>query len=157
MCRTAMQVAQRDAEKKLVLEVLERYPSIDALKLAAEAAKIPSLKNDAAATSLAIAQKIGGSVDVQELLAQIGHDPVKVEIQKAEYGAGNRFKDVTSILQRHTRDLALIILPSSSYNSSFGGDPVPGVVKQLKVQYRIDGKPGEATFSENATILLPTP
>jgi hypothetical protein len=27
----------------------------------------------------------------------------------------------------------------------------------LKVQYRINGKPGEASFAENAVIMLPMP
>lgn len=156
MCRTALQAAKRDAERKLVLEVLERYPSIDALKLAVETAKVPSLKNDAAATSLAIAQKIGGSADVQKLLAQVGQDPVKVEIIKAEYGAGDKRVDVTAILRKHVRDFPLIVLPSS-YNSAFGGDPASGVVKQLKIQYQINGKAGEASFPEDATIMLPMP
>jgi len=157
MCRTALETADRDEEKKLVLEVLERYPSIDTLRLAVEAAKVPSLKNDAARVSLVIAEKIGGSVDVQKLLAQFGHEPVKVEIIKAEYGAGTKFKDVTESLRQHVRDLPLIILPSSSYNASLGGDPAPGIVKQLKVRYRINGKSGEASFTENATITLPIP
>jgi len=158
MCRAAMETAERDAEKKLVLEVMERYPSIDMLKLAVAMAKDPALKSDAAGISLVIAQKIGGgSIDVQKLLAQVGHEPVKVEIIKAEYGAGTTFRDVTEILRRSVRDLPLIVLPSPSYNTSFGGDPVPGTVKQLKVQYRLNGKPGEATFPENATIMLPVP
>jgi hypothetical protein len=72
MCREALETAKHDDEKKLVLEVLQRYPSIDMLRLAVEAAKVPSLKNDAAATSLVIAQQVGGSVDVQKLLTQIG-------------------------------------------------------------------------------------
>lgn len=158
MCRTAMDTATRDAEKKLVLDVLERYPGIDALRLAAEAGKVPSLKNDAARVSLVIAQKIGGnSADVRKLLAQLGNTPVKLEILKAEYGEGTRQKDVTGVLKRHVRGLPLILLPDSSYNKSFGGDPASGVVKQLKVRYRINGKEGEATFPEDATIMLPTP
>ena len=157
MCRTALQTAGRDAEKKLVLEVLERHPSVDTLRVAVDAAKVPSLKNDAARVSMVIAQKIGGSVDVQKLLAQFGHEPVKVEIIKAQYGTGTKFKDVTEALRRHVRDFPLIVLPSSSYNASFGGDPAPGIVKQLKVQYRINGKAGEASFAENATIVLPVP
>jgi hypothetical protein len=48
-------------------------------------------------------------------------------------------------------------LPSASFNASFGGDPVPGVAKQLKVKYRFNDKEGEATFSEDAVILLPMP
>ena len=157
MCRAALATAARDAEKKLVLEVMGRYPSVDMLRLAVEAAKNPSLKKEASAASLAIAQKIGGSADVQKLLAQVGQEPVKIEILKAEYGAGSTLKDVTGILRSHTRDLPLIVLPAASYNGALGGDPAPGVVKQLKIQYRINGKTAEATFAENATILLPTP
>jgi hypothetical protein len=158
MCRTALEIAKRDAERKLVLEVIGRYPSIEMLRLAVEAAKVPSLKSDAAAASLAIAQKLGGgSADVQKLLAQVGHDPVKVEIIKAEYGEGAKLKDVTEILRRHVRGLPLIVLPSPNYNSAFGGDPAPNVVKQLKIRYRINGKAAEASFPENAAIMLPMP
>jgi hypothetical protein len=158
MCRLAMQAAERDAEKKLLLEVLERYPSVDMLRIAVEAAKVPSLKNDAAGVSLAIVQKLGaGSAEVQKLLDEVGHNPVKVEIIKAEYGEGKKFKDVTEALRRHVRDFPVIVLPTSHYNSSLGGDPLPGVAKELKIQYRINGKPGEASFPENATIMLPAP
>ncbi len=48
-------------------------------------------------------------------------------------------------------------MPAGGYNSAFGGDPVPNVVKTLKVRYRIDGREGEASFGENATIMLPVP
>jgi hypothetical protein len=158
MCRTVLQTAKRDAEKKLILEVLERYPSVEMLRLAIEVGKIPALKNDAAAVSLLIAEKIGGnSADVQKLLVQVGHEPMKIEIIRAEYGAGTKFVDVTRTLTPRVRDFPLIVLPSSSYNASFGGDPAPGVVKRLKVQYRINGNAGEATFQENATIMLPVP
>ncbi len=157
MCRAAMRAAGRDDERMLVLEVLERYPSVDGMRLAVEMAKTPSLADAAKASALVIAQKIGGSGDVAELLRQAGQDPVKVEILKAEYGAGKKFKDVTEAVRKRAGSLPLIMLPSSSYNSSFGGDPVPGVVKVLKIEYRIDGKPGEATFKENATIMLPMP
>jgi len=105
MCRAALRAAKRDAEKQLVLEVLERYPSVETLKLAVELAKTPSLKKEASATSLAIAQKIGGNaVDVQKLLVQVGQGPVKVEILKAEYGAGTKFVDVTETIRKHVRD-----------------------------------------------------
>jgi hypothetical protein len=82
---------------------------------------------------------------------------MKVEIIKAEYGAGAKQKDVTEALQRQVRDVPLITLPSPSYSASFGGDPVPGTVKQLKVQYRINGKAGEASFPEDAIVMLPMP
>jgi HEAT repeat protein len=157
MCRTALQIAKRDAEKKLILEVLQRYPNIDTLKLAIEMAETPALKNDASAAAMVIAQKVGGSADVRDLLTQVGQDPVKVDIVKAQYGTDAKMVDVTETLRKHVRDFPLIVLPSSSYNSSFGGDPVPGVVKQLKIEYRMDGKPGEASFAENETIVLPVP
>ena len=82
---------------------------------------------------------------------------MRVEIVTAEYGAGTTFVDVTETLKEHVHDFPLIVLPSPSYNASFGGDPAPGIVKQLKIQYRMNGSLGVASFPENATILLPTP
>ena len=60
------------------------------------------------------------------------------------------------MLRKHAADLPLIALPSATYNAIFG-DPFPGSVKQLKIQYRINGKVADATFPENALILLPVP
>ena len=114
------------------------------------------MKEDATRVALAVAQKVTGNAsDIQQLLAQIGQGPVKLEIIKAEYGAGTKQRDVTEIIRKQARDLPLIVLPSANYNAAFGGDPVPDTVKQLKIQYRINGKAGEATFAENAVILLP--
>jgi hypothetical protein len=158
MCRTALETAERYAEKKLVLEVIGRYPSADMLALALETAKIPELKNEAVAVALLIAQKTGGkSVALQKMLTEMGHGLVKIEIVKAEYGAGSNVKDVTTILRKHVHDFPVIVLPSPSYNATFGGDPAPGSVKQLRVQYRMAGKPGDVTFTENASIQLPKP
>ncbi len=158
MCQAAMATAQRDAEKKLVLEVMARYPSIDMLRLAVETAKVPSLKDNAVQSALAIAQKIGPKSDeAKKLLAEIGQKTVNVEIIKAEYGAGNKFKDVTNVLRQHVGFVPIITLPKSSYNANFGGDPVPNTPKQLKIQYKIDGKAGEVTLGENAPIVLPMP
>ena len=158
MCRAALDAATRNEEKALVLEVMERYPSIDMLKLAIDAGKTPAMKNDAARVAMAIAQKLGGqSIDVQTLLNQIGQSPVKLEIVKARYGANDKFKDVTDVIRKAAGGLPLIVLPSPQYNTAFGGDPIGGVVKTLIIEYRMDGKPGEATFAENATIMLPVP
>jgi hypothetical protein len=49
------------------------------------------------------------------------------------------------------------MLRTQSYNTSFDGDPAPGIVKQLTIRYRMNGKPGEASFPENALIILPMP
>ena len=76
---------------------------------------------------------------------------------KAEYGAGSTQLDVTAVLRKQAGDLPLITLASTSYNTSFGRDPIPGSVKRLRIQYRINGKAGEVSFAENALIILPLP
>jgi hypothetical protein len=158
MCQKALEASNRVPEQQAILAVLERYPSPETLKVAIAARQVPALKADGARAALAIIQKLGDKAgDVPKLLAEIGLEPVKVEIIKAEYGAGDTQKDVTEALQRQVRDAPLITLPSPSYSASFGGDPVPGTVKQLKVQYRINGKPGEASFKEDAIVMLPMP
>jgi hypothetical protein len=107
---------------------------------------------------LVIAQKTGGNgIDAKSLLSKLGLDKVKVQIVKAEYGSGSTLKDVTEMLQKLVSDSPLIALSSQNYNASFGGDPAPGTVKQLKVQYRINGKASEASFAENSLIILPMP
>jgi hypothetical protein len=72
MCRNAMAASRQPAEQKLVLEVLKRYPSIEMLRLAAQAAQTPELKEDAAAAAAAIAQKLPKTSEVRELLSRAG-------------------------------------------------------------------------------------
>ncbi|MCH7687868.1 MAG: HEAT repeat domain-containing protein, partial [Planctomycetes bacterium] len=158
MCQNAFDASRRPAEQKLVLNVLKLHPSTGTLKLAIKAMQVPKLKEEATQATLVIAQKLGRKgVGVNKLLSSAGFGKVKLEIVKAEYGAGSTQKDVTAVLRKHAGDLPLIILASASYNASFGGDPLPGRVKQLKIQYRINGKAAEATFAENALIILPMP
>ncbi len=158
MCRNAIDATGRVAEHKLALDVLKLHPSPAGLQLAIAMSKTPELKSDAGAVVLVIAQKIGGgTVDVNELIAAVGLDTINLEIIKAEYGAGAAMKDVTEVVKKQASNVPLIALNAGDYNSSFGGDPAPGVVKQLKIQYRINNKSGEATFAENAMILLPLP
>jgi len=158
MCKAVLDGSNRVAEQQLVMTVLQSYPSTDTLEVAMKARDIPAVKDDATRATLVIIQKLGNKGgNVKALLAKSGLDPVKVEIIKAEYGAGAKQTDVTKLLQKQVGDLPLIPLPSSSYSASFGGDPVPGTAKQLKVQYRINGKPGEASFAEDAIVMLPMP
>jgi HEAT repeat protein len=158
MCQKALEASGRADERKLVLAVLKRYPSVDTLKVAVKATEVPALREDASVVVMAIAEKLGDkSTEARDLLAKIGLDLMKVEIIKAEYGAGTTQKDVTESLRKHVRNLPLITLPFTSYNDSFGGDPMPGIKKALKVQYRINGRTGEASFLENAVITLPPP
>ena len=158
MCRKALEAAAHPAEKKLVLDVLKSKPHPETLNVAMAALQVPELREEATVVVLSIIQKLGTKgANVKELLTKAGIDPVKVEIVKAEYGSGNNMKDVTELLQKQVGDLPLISLASPSYNASFGGDPAPGVSKQLKIQYRINGKPGEIALAEDAVILLPLP
>lgn len=158
MCRNAVNATTRTAEHQLVLDVLKLHPSSEGLQLAVELADKSTLKSAASATAMVIAQKLAGKgVDVGKLMAGVGLENVNLEIVDAKYGAGSRQKDVTAVLKKQAGKLPLITLASASYNASFGGDPAPGVVKQLKIEYRINGKSGKATFAENALIILPMP
>jgi len=58
MCRKAMQAAQRDQERRLVLEALGRIPALDALQMATSYLEKPSLKEAAAGAVVAIAEKL---------------------------------------------------------------------------------------------------
>jgi HEAT repeat protein len=57
-CEKALDVAKRIDEQKLVLQVLERYPSADTLKVAVKAQQIPDLKEEAANIASAISRKL---------------------------------------------------------------------------------------------------
>ena len=158
MCQKALDASKQPAEQKLVLDVIKLHPGIETLKFAIKIIKVEGLKEEATQATLVVAQKLGSKgVDVKELLSKAELDKVKLEIIKAEYGAGATQKDVTAVLQKQAGDLPLITLASASYNTSFGGDPAPNNAKQLKVQYRINGKAGEASFAEDALIVLPMP
>lgn len=159
MCQKAIEASRNPAEQKLMLDVLKRYPSLGTLRLALQMNHdIPELKDEATQAAVAIAQKLGDKgPEVAELLSKGGLSKVNLEIAKAEYGSGDTRKDVTEVLRKAAAGFQLIALPQTTYNESFGGDPAPNVVKQLKVQYRINGKEGQATFAENALIVLPMP
>lgn len=158
MCATAISLAGRNEERLLALAILERYPSVPTLRVALDAAENEALKEEAQRVALAMVQKLDTKdSDVVALLGKLKLQPVQLEIVKAEYGAAGQLKDVTEVLRKHARNLRLVGLPNANYNACFGGDPAPNVVKQLKVSYRINGKDNEATFAENAVVLLPMP
>ena len=58
MCRKAWDAAERDAERELVFEVIQRYPSTGMLDLAIEASKEGPLKDKAAAIAAEIKRKL---------------------------------------------------------------------------------------------------
>ena len=158
MCQQAIDTAIRLDEQKLALQVLALRPSTAGLNVAVKAQERADLKPFATETTLAIAQKIGGNgIDVKQLIESAGLRQVNLEIVKAQYGSGSTQKDVTKVIQTRAGDVALITLEAPGYNQGLGGDPAPGVVKQLTIEYRMNGKPGKAVFAENALILLPMP
>lgn len=158
MCSQAFELARRADEQRLVLDVLKLHPSLEGLGVAVKAKQVPAVRSEASQATMVIAQKLGDKgINVTELLSGQGLDPVKLEIVHAEYGADGSFKDVTKEIKQQAGNLPLIMLSSANYNSSFGGDPVPGSPKQLRIEYVINGKTGKATFKENAMILLPMP
>ena len=159
MCQDAIDAAIRVEEKRLALDVLKLRPNGPGLEVVIQAAGDAALRDHAVATAIQI---VGGlrendQVDLKNVLERIGLKSIELDIVKAQYGAGDRFVDVTGILRQHAGDVPLIDLPSGKYNESFGGDPVPGVPKQLQIQYRINGKPAEVTLDENSLILLSIP
>jgi HEAT repeat protein len=163
MCQAAFDAATQAAERKLVLDVLKRYRNLGSLQLAAKITReAPNMNKEATQATLAIARELGdekhsGTADeVRDIVAHAKLGKVKLEIVKAEFGAAGKQNDVTKPLQQLVGDVQFVKLPAPNYVAAFGGDPAPGIVKQLKIQYRIDGKSGEATFVENALIILPT-
>jgi hypothetical protein len=71
------------------------------------------------------------------------------QIVRAEYGAGNRWVDVTHQLQ----EIAASNPTFRMGNSTFGVDPAPGVVKSLRILAR-DGRGRQRTFQyrEGSTV-----
>ncbi len=73
MSRKAWEAAERDIERRMVLQVLERYPSIDMLEIAVEAAKIPGVRDEAIQTAQFVSGKLGkNSKPVRDLMSQLG-------------------------------------------------------------------------------------
>jgi HEAT repeat protein len=166
MCQTAMAVAVQPAEQKLVLDILKlkKYESPATLQLAVKFMKdFPKMNHEACQTALFIGRELGDEKhsstadEAREILSHAKLEKVKLEIVSAEYGATGKQKDVTKTLQKLASDVQLVSLPSPSYVAAFGGDPAPGTTKQLHVNYRINGKADDATFGENAIIILPMP
>jgi len=164
MCQKAMAAATQPAEQKLVVDILKRYRNLENLKMAASIAReMPQLNAEASQAALTIARELGDEKhsstadEARDILSHAKLQKVKLEIVKGEYGAGANQKDVTKPLQKQASDVQLILLPSPNYSTAFEGDPAPKVAKKLKIEYRIDDKPGEASFAENALIVLPLP
>lgn len=158
MCRKAWAAARQPAEQKMVLDVLRRYPSPAGLDMAVTAHGTETVRAEARQAAASIAQKLGElPAEAWAKLSGLGLKRSKVEIEKAEYGAEGRKKDVTDVLRKHTGSTVVIVLPDPSYNKVFAGDPAPGAPKQLVIRYLIDGRPGEVVVNEDQAIELVEP
>ena len=71
ICRNALPLVDREAEMKLILEVVERYPSVDGVALAVEAASNQAYRDIASKAAHAAADKMGKPSEVTELLKKL--------------------------------------------------------------------------------------
>lgn len=100
-----------------------------------------------------------GSPQKQVVESQVHIDSLPVlpidglEIQKAEYGyfLPDGIRDVTSFVRTQLENNNLMV---SVNNESYGGDPAPGVVKELRIKYRSGGKVRRMVIAENASATL---
>lgn len=75
-----------------------------------------------------------------------------LNILKAEYGAGSQWIDVTDRLTRALHPGSTLMVT----NGLAGSDPLPHVVKWLRVIFEIDGKRFVNEYLEGTAIVLPT-
>lgn len=80
------------------------------------------------------------------------NDSGTLEILHATYGAEGRRADVTSIVRAAANGNQLLFAVS---NGALGGDPAPGLHKNLRVIYRLNGTRYEAVAAEGTTLALP--
>jgi hypothetical protein len=74
-----------------------------------------------------------------------------LRITQAQYGSGNRMRDVTGLLNSQIQNGHIGMRVS---NDTLGGDPAPGSTKTLLVSYVSGGRPGQITLNENDYLTL---
>ncbi|WP_031499643.1 hypothetical protein [Bryobacter aggregatus] len=73
-------------------------------------------------------------------------------ITRAEYGAGNRWADVTNLVSRSMQGGGVRM---NVTNETMGGDPAPANLKSLRVEYRYEGQQRNLTVPEGGQLVLP--
>ncbi|MEM6469891.1 MAG: HEAT repeat domain-containing protein [Planctomycetota bacterium] len=154
MAKDALAVADRDAERMLILDVVKRYPHSSMLDVAVQVSKTPSMRPEAIKVATELVRVLGGSTATLRQYAKIWSSPPAIEILEASYGADGAVKDVTSTLKSMEQIGPAIVIPES-FNATFG-DPVPGVKKQLKIRYKVEGSESESTFAEGQPVIFET-
>ncbi|MFI5058813.1 MAG: hypothetical protein ACHQLQ_11555 [Candidatus Acidiferrales bacterium] len=81
-----------------------------------------------------------------------GYSDDRFEVLEATYGAGDRRRDVTSLVRSQVRGNALQILVS---NGAMGGDPAENQKKRLRVIYLWQGLRYQLTAGEGETLAIP--
>lgn len=74
-----------------------------------------------------------------------------LQIESARYGVGNRWTDVTALLNNSIQNDALRMQVT---NATMGGDPAPANEKVLEVRYRYQGQSQSVTIRENQQLEL---
>lgn len=74
-----------------------------------------------------------------------------LQIESARYGVGNRWSDVTALLNNSIQNDALRMQVT---NQTMGGDPAPANEKVLEVRYRYQGQNQSVTIRENQQLEL---
>ena len=94
-------------------------------------------------------------VAMQEALAEMGKENIKVEIVAANYGIQVEEKRVDVLDKVKSRFNGSRLLTIGNYNELFG-DPTPNEVKTLRIAYKINGGDvRHVSFDENVRVLLP--
>jgi hypothetical protein len=76
----------------------------------------------------------------------------RLSIVRAEYGEGQRWRDVTDLLNQQIQGNALRVAVN---NTTMGGDPAPAVAKRVRVQYLLNGQQMSVEIAENRELILP--
>jgi hypothetical protein len=76
----------------------------------------------------------------------------RLEILQASYGAGERRRDVTSLVASQVRGNSLQLVVS---NDAMRGDPAEGQRKRLRVIYLWQGVRNQITVGEGETLVIP--
>ena len=94
-------------------------------------------------------------VQIQEALAEVKNENLKIEILAANYGIQEEDKRVDVLDKVKEKFNGTRILSIGNYNEAFG-DPTPNQVKTLRIAYRINGGDvRHVSFDENVRVLLP--
>ena len=79
------------------------------------------------------------------------HGDGKLEIIRALYGSGGRYRIVTGDVQNHVRQNNINMLVS---NDNLGGDPTPNREKEFLVIYRKQGREYGAHLQEGSWFIV---